>query len=134
MENQQNENNLRQELEFLESYVSSTDKQIQMMSRGLDEFSKAMAVLESDEIPQSSETMIALGGGLFMRGTLDKSKNILVAIGSDVYIEEGSDMALERLKAQVADVQNGLSTLNAQRMEAIRRYDSLVGSLSKNRE
>jgi prefoldin, archaeal alpha subunit/eukaryotic subunit 5 len=134
MENQQNENNLRQELEFLESYVSSTDKQIQMMSRGLDEFSKAMAVLESDEIPQSSETMIALGGGLFMRGTLDKSKNILVAIGSDVYIEEGGDMALERLKAQVTDVQNGLSTLNAQRMEAIRRYDSLVGSLSKNRE
>lgn len=134
MENEQNQNNLRQELEFLESYVNSTEKQIQIMSRGLDEFSKAMAVLESEEIPHSSETMISLGGGLFMRGTLNKSKNILVAIGSDVYIEESSEKALERLKTQALDVQAGINTLNAQRSEAISRYDSLVASLSKNRE
>ncbi len=129
MENEQNENNLRQELEFLESYVSSTEKQIQVMSRGLDEFSKALAVLESEEIPLSSETMFSLGGGLFVRGTMDKSKDILVAIGSDVYIEEKSQKTVERLKEQMKDVQNGINTLNSQRADAIRRYESLVGTL-----
>ncbi len=134
MEDGNNENAVREELAFLESYVSSTEKQISVMTQGLEEFGKALAVLQSKEIPESSETLISLGGGIFVKGKVETSKNVMVAIGSDVFIEEDSQKTVERIKAQVEDVSKGIQTLNNQRADAIRRYDLLLRSLGRKED
>jgi prefoldin alpha subunit len=134
MENEQGNIDIREELEFLESYINSSEKQITLLTQGIEDYGKALSILQSKEITQSSENLISLGGGVFARGRIDRESAVLVAIGSDIFIEEKPESTIERLNAQIDEVRKTLQNMNSQRTEALRRYEALVRAINTSKK
>jgi prefoldin alpha subunit len=129
----ENQNNgIREELEFLESYIGSSERQISLLTQGIEDYGKALGVLQSAEISHSSETLISLGGGVFAKGKVERTEPLLVAIGADLFIEENADETIKRLSTQIEEVRKSVDNLNAQRAEAIRRYEAIVKAVNSN--
>ncbi|MHB1440355.1 MAG: prefoldin subunit alpha [Cuniculiplasma sp.] len=134
MENEQGNIDIREELEFLESYINSSEKQITLLTQGIEDYGKALSILQSKEITQSSENLISLGGGVFARGRIDRESAVLVAIGSDIFIEEKPESTIGRLNAQIDEVRKTLQNMNSQRTEALRRYEALVRAINTSKK
>lgn len=134
MENDNKGTDVREELEFLESFINSSEKQINLLTQGIEDYGKALSVLQSKEISESSENLISLGGGVFAKGKIEREKEVMVAIGSDVFIEEKPEITIERLKGQIGEVRSSLQNLNDQRAEALRRYQAIIQSLNSNQK
>ncbi|EQB69045.1 MAG: prefoldin subunit alpha [Thermoplasmatales archaeon Gpl] len=125
---------MREELEFLESFINSSEKQINLLTQGIEDYGKALSVLQSKEVSESSENLISLGGGVFARGRIEREKEVMVAVGSDIFIEEKPERTIERLKGQIEEVRKSLQSLNDQRAEALRRYQAIVQSVNSSQK
>jgi prefoldin alpha subunit len=126
-------NQIEQEIEFLQSFIDASEKQISILTQGMEDYGKALAILQSKEIEESSETMISIGGGVFSKGKIEKAGNVLVAIGSDIFIEEESSKAELRLRTQIEEVRRSIENLNNQRYDAARRYQAIVSAINNSR-
>ncbi len=134
MENNEDRIDVREELEFLESFINSSEKQINLLTQGIEDYGKALSVLQSKEVSESSENLITLGGGVFARGRIEREKEVMVAVGSDIFIEEKPERTIERLKGQIEEVRKSLQSLNDQRAEALRRYQAIVQSVNSSQK
>ena len=134
MENNEERIDVREELEFLESFINSSEKQINLLTQGIEDYGKALSVLQSKEVSESSENLISLGGGVFARGRIEREKEVMVAVGSDIFIEEKPERTIERLKGQIEEVRKSLQSLNDQRAEALRRYQTIVQSVNSSQK
>lgn len=134
MENNEDRIDVREELEFLESFINSSEKQINLLTQGIEDYGKALSVLQSKEVSESSENLISLGGGVFARGRIEREKEVMVAVGSDIFIEEKPVRTIERLKGQIEEVRKSLQSLNDQRAEALRRYQAIVQSVNSSQK
>lgn len=134
MENNENRIDVREELEFLESFINSSEKQINLLTHGIEDYGKALSVLQSKEVSESSENLISLGGGVFAKGRIEREKEVMVAIGSDIFIEEKPEITIERLKGQIEEVRKSLQSMNDQRAEALRRYQAIVQSINSGQK
>jgi prefoldin alpha subunit len=134
MENNENRIDVREELEFLESFINSSEKQINLLTQGIEDYGKALSVLQSKEVSESSENLISLGGGVFAKGRIEREKEVMVAIGSDIFIEEKPEITIERLKGQIEEVRKSLQSMNDQRAEALRRYQAIVQSINSGQK
>ena len=54
MENNEDRIDVREELEFLESFINSSEKQINLLTQGIEDYGKALSVLQSKEVSESS--------------------------------------------------------------------------------
>ncbi|MCL6015338.1 MAG: prefoldin subunit alpha [Candidatus Thermoplasmatota archaeon] len=134
MENNENRIDVREELEFLESFINSSEKQINLLTQGIEDYGKALSVLQSKEVSESTENLISLGGGVFAKGRIEREKEVMVAIGSDIFIEEKPEITIERLKGQIEEVRKSLQSMNDQRAEALRRYQAIVQSINSGQK
>ncbi|MCL4356596.1 MAG: prefoldin subunit alpha [Candidatus Thermoplasmatota archaeon] len=129
-----NQIDLRQELEFLENFISVSDKQLSNLARGLEDYSRALSVVQDHEMEKSKDTLMSAGGGVFIRGTVSPDSNTLVSIGSDVFIEETKENTAERLKKLIEEIRKSFDGLNSQRTEALRRYEIIVSALNSQQK
>ncbi|MCL4345949.1 MAG: prefoldin subunit alpha [Candidatus Thermoplasmatota archaeon] len=130
----ENNNQIEQEIEFLESFINASEKQITILTQGMEDYGKALAILQSKEIDQASETLISLGGGVFSKGRIEKNGSVLVAIGSDVFIEEESSSTELRLRSLIDEVRSSIDNLNKQRADAVRRYQAIISAINNSRK
>lgn len=114
------------EISYLRSLIESIDNQMNTLSRGLDELRRAQSVLKNQDIGTSPETRVSIGAGIFASAKIETSKDLLVPIGSSIYVEEGSSKTVERLDNNIQEVEASLNSMNSQRMEVSNRYQTLV--------
>lgn len=130
----ENNNQIEQEIQFLESFIDASEKQISILTQGMEDYGKALAILQSKEIDEASETLISIGGGVFSKGKIEKSGSVLVAIGSDLFIEEESSKAELRLRTLIEEVRKSIENLNNQRYDAVRRYQAIISAINNARK
>lgn len=114
------------EISYLRSLIESIDAQMNALSRGLDELRRAYSVLKDQEIGKSPETRISIGAGIFANAKLETSSKLLVPIGSSIYVEEESNLTLERLNNNIREVETSLTGMSNQRAEVSNRYQTLL--------
>ena len=130
-----NQIDLRQELEFLENFISVSEKQLTTLARGLEDYSRALSVMQDQNIEKSKDTLMSVGGGVFIRGSVSPDSNTLVSIGSDIFIEESKENTADRLKNLIEEIRKSFDGMNNQRAEALRRYELIMSALnSKQKE
>ena len=75
-----NQVDLRQELEFLENFISVSEKQLNSLARGLEDYTRALSVLQDQNVGTSTDTLLSVGGGVFVRGSVKPDADTLVSI------------------------------------------------------
>ncbi|MCL4350611.1 MAG: prefoldin subunit alpha [Candidatus Thermoplasmatota archaeon] len=126
-----NQVDLRQELEFLENFISVSEKQLNSLARGLEDYTRALSVLQDQNVGTSTDTLLSVGGGVFVRGSVKPDADTLVSIGSEIFIEENREKSTERLKNLIEEIRKSFEGLNIQRAEALRRYELIVSAINQ---
>lgn len=119
------------ELNYLRSLIDSIDSQLNVLKRGLDELRRALAVLNDAAIDSSTETRMTIGAGIFVKAKIDLAENLIVPIGSELYVEEERPKTIKRLEKNVVDVQNSIDSLLSQRNELGNRYEAIVALMQR---
>lgn len=127
----ENSMDIGEQIQFLESYISTSERQISLLTQGIEEYGKALAVLEDKSIIEAKESMMSLGGGIFVKCRMENTNTALVAIGSDIFIEEEKEKTIERLKKHIDELRKSIEKLNLQRMDAIKRYNSMISEINR---
>ena len=108
--------------------VSGDHVEVNTLIRGLEELRKAHLALTDTSLASSKETRVAIGAGIFMEATLKMDGKLLVPIGSDIFIHEDPAAARARLEENMKEVETSISSLNGQREEISRRYDTILAA------
>ncbi len=124
-EEEQQQYNPVYELNYLRSLLESIDNQMNSLLGGLQELRKAHNVLKEQSIESSSDTRVSIGAGIYANAKIETSGQLLVPIGSSIYIEEGKDKATERLNRNIKEVEDSLQKMSDQRTEVSNRYEAL---------
>ena len=95
---------LSQQLQAVESQLESLQVQIQTLRARRGDIEEAIEAIETLET--GSTVQVPLGGGAYVRATIDDVDEVLVGIGADYAAEreqEGAISLLEERKEQVGD-------------------------------
>ena len=130
-ENEQ-EITLSQEIQYLQNVIESTDRQISVLSKGAEDYLRALSVLEESAIESSEDVRISIGGGVFVKARIESSKPLIIPIGSGIFIEETPEQTKERLKKLISDINGTLENMNAQRKVAMSQYEQLISMMKEN--
>ncbi|MHB8360971.1 MAG: prefoldin subunit alpha [Thermoplasmataceae archaeon] len=121
--------NASEELQYLQNVIDSTDKQISVLSKGADDYLRALSVLEEANIERATEVRVSLGGGVFVKAKIENSKPLIIPIGSGVFIEEMPEQTKGRLRTSIQEISSTVENLNAQRKIAVSRYEGIISMM-----
>ena len=124
--------NASQELEYLQNVIDSTERQISILSKGADDYLRALSVLEESNIESAGEVRISIGGGVFVKARIESSKPLIIPIGSGIITEESPDQTKARLRNLISEINGTLETMNAQRKIAMSQYEQILSLLREN--
>ena len=124
--------NVSQELEYLQNVIDSTERQISILSKGADDYLRALSVLEESNIESAGEVRISIGGGVFVKARIESSKPLIIPIGSGIFTEESPDQTKARLRNLISEINGTLETMNAQRKIAMSQYEQILSLLREN--
>ncbi|BAB59673.1 hypothetical protein [Thermoplasma volcanium GSS1] len=113
------------QLNYIESLISSVDAQIDAINKMVLEVQTTIQILSSDELRQSKERLISVGSGIFANGNLDLDSDLIVPIGSGVYIAEKRSETIERLKANIENLKESIQKLMDQRRTLVDQYNTV---------
>ena len=106
---------LSQQIQAVESQLESIQTEIQNLRARQGDIDEAVEAIESLET--GSTVQVPVGGGAYVRATVDDIDEVIVDIGADYAAERGQDGAvslLEERKALVADRIDELNDAAAQ--------------------
>lgn len=102
MQQQQND------LYLLQEYQEQMDmlyQQVQILDEFIRECQQAQNALEEiAEGTQGEQTLVPLGGNVFMRATIADVERVLTGVGSDVVVEKSVSTAIDFLEKRIEDL------------------------------
>lgn len=108
---------LSQQLQAIESEKEQLNEEIERLRTEKTEIDEAMEAL--DLLETDSTVQVPLGGGAFVRATIDDIEQVVVELGGGYAAEQGRDDAAETLEGkkdlldeQIEDVREEISNLD----------------------
>lgn len=108
------------EMRVLESILNDATSRQAFLIRIIGEAKAGITALK-ELSASSSEVLVPLGGGLFLKVNAQPPDKILVGLGADVVVEKSKDEAVSYAEERVKEVENAVMGLEAQRNDLTRR-------------
>ncbi len=103
------------DLRYLESQLNELNSQKEMVIRALLDTETGISAMNGFDTSSSSDVLVPIGGGVFVKGTVPSVDKIILKIGADVLIEKSKEKTLKYLDERVKNLENSVSGLDAQR-------------------
>lgn len=127
------EQELQEDLLRLEAYrnqLAALLQQHQYLSASHADHLRAREALEGLEgLEAGSELLLPVGGETYLRGSTDRSKPVLIGIGSGVVVEMSRPKASETLAQRISSIQRAREELEGQVGQLEDRIEQLSGRL-----
>lgn len=114
---------LMQQIQQLQENITALEKHILDLNC-LKENLDSVSGLKSGE-----EALIPLGNGIFLRGNLNDSKNVVINVGAGVCIENTVDGAKTIVSKQAGDVNEVLGQMQGEAVKVVGRIQELQSEL-----
>ena len=96
------------DLYLLQEYQEQMDmlyQQVQILDEFIRECQQAQNALEEiAEGTEGEQTLVPLGGNVFMRATIADVERVLTGVGSDVVVEKSVSTAIDFLEKRIEDL------------------------------
>ncbi len=125
------ENNIMEQLDYLKNLIDNIDQRLNLLLKTLEESNETLSFLNDNEYQNSNDVKISIGSGLFSKATLNPG-NIIVPIGSSVFIEEEKEKTIKRLQDNIKGLNDTYNSLIKQKDMAQNNYDALVYSIQRS--
>ena len=120
--------NVEAQLNYIESLISSVDSQIDTLNKALIEVQNTIELLSNADVVGSQEKLISIGSGLFAKGTISLDEDLIVPIGSGVYVAESKEKSVDRLKKNLEDIKASIQKLLDQRRTLVDQYNTVYAT------
>ena len=97
-----NQQNLVDEINLTRSLLDSLERQITAADKAYQDMSTTLAVIKERGSIAASETRISIGSGMFLKGNLDVSGNIIIPI--EILVSLAAMEPLSFITASVVDM------------------------------
>ncbi len=95
------------ELQMLNQEIKQLQQQFENAEKQLEELNKLDEVLDDfAKVKAGSETLSAIGSGIFAKTEIKNTKEILMAVGANIYVTKPIGDAKEFIAAQIKEVQD----------------------------
>lgn len=92
--------------QLLTKNMESLKEQFEVIQREFVEMKSATdSIKEIKSLVKDSDVLIPLGGGCYGRGKVTGKDNVLVAIGSDLFLEKKADPAIKTIEERGKDLE-----------------------------
>jgi prefoldin alpha subunit len=116
------------ELQLLENALDTLQTRVGLVNASINELQQANATLEGLKTEQKGSTiLVPLGGGAYMKATIEDEKRLIVGIGADVAAEKTVNATQEDVGSRILELEKARNALQQQveqtyaRMEAVQR-------------
>jgi prefoldin alpha subunit len=118
--------NLVDEINMTRSLMDSTDRQISTVDKAYQDLAVTLAVVNEKPELADKTVRISIGSGMYVEGKIEDSDNIIVPVGSDIFVEATTDEARKRIEESMESLRKTLDELLQRQSDLRIRYDSLM--------
>ena len=116
---------LSQQIQAVESQLESIQREIQNLRNRQSDVDEAIEAIESLET--GSTVQVPVGGGAYVRATIDDVDEVIVEVGADYAAERGQAGAVSLLEARKDNIDDRIEALN----EAVAQLEAQGEELSQ---
>lgn len=131
MSDEEKVQSLMVELRILETYYNEIEGRESMAARALVEGRTALEALKALSTDTSSDVLVPIGGGFFIKSNIPSIEKLIVSVGADVAVEKTKDDAIKFMEERVSEMERAVSTLEGQKVELARRIEAGRLAVSK---
>ena len=115
------------EAENLRAQSQAIQQQDLIVVNTLQELKNAKTALENlDSIPKESETLIPLGGGVFINAKLASIENVVLNLGANVMVNKDRKEAIKVIESQIDQLEDAKAKLD----DAVKQIEARMTQLS----
>jgi prefoldin alpha subunit len=118
--------NLVDEINMTRSLMDSTDRQISTVDKAYQDLAVTLAVVNEKPELADKTIRISIGSGMYVEGKIEGSDNIIVPVGSDIFVEATTGEARKRIEESMESLRKTLDELLQRQSDLRIRYDSLM--------
>ncbi|MGC8515787.1 MAG: prefoldin subunit alpha [Thermoplasmata archaeon] len=118
--------NLVDEINMTRSLLDSTERQISTVDKAYQDLAVTLAVVNEKPELADKAVRISIGSGMYVEGKIGNSDNIIVPVGSDVFVEATTVEAKKRIEESMESLRKTLEELLQRQSDLRIRYDSLM--------
>ncbi|WP_162509336.1 prefoldin subunit alpha [Thermogymnomonas acidicola] len=107
-----------EQIQYIKGLIDTTEAQIQVLSRALEDMIRARSILEDASLRSSKSLRVSIGAGIYVDAKLNLEEKVMVPIGSDTYIQESAEDAVKRLKSNEEEVKDSLGSFTPRGMSS----------------
>ncbi len=119
------------EIRILETYYNELENRESIAGRAIVEGRAALDTLKALGTDTSSEALVPIGGGFFIKSTTPPIDKLVVTVGADVAVEKTKDDAIRFMEERLGQLEQAVSTLETQKSELARRIEAGRLGISK---
>ena len=114
---------LMQQMQMLETYFTDLSQREGTLFSVLREATAAIESIKSLNQKPTSEVLVPIGMGTFVKTTISSSDNIILNIGAGVSLEKDSSSAINYLEARIKEIEVAIQDTTAKKQDAAAKLE-----------
>ncbi len=118
-------NNRVIQMQLLDAGMRSLEERQQMIIERVEELARARSSLDELKDIKTSKIFLPLGGGAFVKGTVESSNEIMMAIGGGAVVKNTLEGAKENLDEREGEMKKALDEVLEQKKAIVEQFSKL---------
>ena len=114
---------LMQQMQMLETYFTDLSQREGTLFSVLREATAAIESIKSLNQKPTSEVLVPIGMGTFVKTKISSSDNIVLNIGAGVSLEKDSSSAINYLEARIKEIEVAIQDTTAKKQDAAAKLE-----------
>jgi prefoldin alpha subunit len=119
-----------QQSKILEAYMNDILVKESTVTRLITEAHLASEAIQELSKKQQEESLVPIGIGIYLKGTVPEVRNLLVNVGSGVTIEKSKENTKSYVESKIKEFELALKQLNSQKEQVALRMNQLQNELN----
>jgi len=120
------------ELQILEQQIGQLQQQAQVLQHQLHELSALKETIgQISQVKENTETLIPLGSGVYVKGEITNTKDLLMNVGANTITEKSAKDSEKIVEEQIAHVQGLLEQLSGDLEQATTTAQKLQSEIQQ---
>lgn len=132
MENREKQEKVKQkylEIQLLQQHLQEVQQQLQIFEQQSTELERINEGLESVQKEKKKQMFSQLGAGVFLQTELKDNKNVIMNVGSDIFVSKPINEAMELIKKNITETEKIIKKIKEQLSKAQPQLSSLQHEL-----
>lgn len=119
------------EFQVLEANLKILQDRTEKLNEKMEEFQNTRMAIEELKETKPNEALIPLGSGIFVTGSVEKSENLIVDIGSGIVLKRSRVETAEFIENKIKELEKDIKNITEQSMSIILRLEKIREEVEK---